>query len=102
VVTVTLGPPAITALVPGSTSSGTTLTLTISGSNLRDVVAVTAEPQTGLSFGTAPTVSADATQITLPLSVDSAAPTGPRVIRIFTLGGSTTNSASTANTLAIN
>lgn len=100
-VTVTVGPPSLVSLTPILGNRGDTLSLTIRGTNLRDVTSIAAEPASGIRFSATPSVSDDGTQITLPLVIDPAAPAGARVIRVFTLGGATSSAGTAANTFSI-
>ena len=97
---VTASLPGIDSISPILAHQGDTLSLTVRGANFGNLVAVAAEPSSGILFGS-PTVNADGSQVTVSVQVSADAPTGPRVIRVFTLSGGSTVSASAANTFTL-
>lgn len=95
-------PPAIDSIDPlFATRGAIAMTLTIRGRNLQEATAVTAAPATGLVFDSTPSVNADGTVLTVRLSIDPLANTGPRVITVTTPGGSSGVEAAAANTFTI-
>jgi YD repeat-containing protein len=101
--TIAIGPgaPDIVSLATILARQGETLSLVIRGSNFRDVVEVLAEPASGMTFGTSPTVAADGSQVTVGVSIAADAPLGGRVIRVRTRSGITTSVAAPANTFTV-
>lgn len=97
---VTANLPSIDSISPILAHQGDTLALTVRGANFGNLVAVAAEPSSGILFGS-PTTNADGSQVTVSVQVSADAPTGPRVIRVFTLSGGSTVSASAANTFTL-
>jgi len=97
---VTASLPSIDSISPILAHQGDTLALTIRGANFGNLVAVTAEPSTGILFGS-PTTNADGSQVTVSVQVSADAPTGARVIRVFTLSGGSPASVSAANTFTL-
>ena len=83
--------------VTGTTSA----TLTIRGANLQAARSVSFTPPDGISVGAFPAVNADGRTLTIDYSVSSFAPTGPRVVRVTTPGGTTDATASPANTFLV-
>jgi hypothetical protein len=79
----------------------TTATLTVRGDNLQAARALTFTPPTGISVGAFPVVSADGKVLTIDFSVGPFAPTGARVVRVVTPGGTSDATASAANTFFI-
>jgi len=66
-------PPQITSLSPTSGSAGTSVSLTISGSNLSGVTAVQFSPSTGITVSN---VNATATQVTATVTIAASTPGG--------------------------
>ena len=99
---VTLTPPQIVSIDPIFAVTGTTgATLTVRGSNLQRAQSITLTPSTGISVGAFPNVSADGTSLTAGFSVAALAPTGVRVVRVTTPGGTSEDIASPANSLLV-
>jgi YD repeat-containing protein len=69
----------LTQLQPPSLPVGSSSSLVIRGANIPSLVQVSALPATGITLGS-PTVSANGSQITVPLLVDASAAPGPRRI----------------------
>src|ERR1039457_7145261 len=65
--------PQITSLNPASGSPGSTVSLSIAGSNLSSVTGVQLSPSTGITVSN---VNATATQVTATVTVATSAPTG--------------------------
>ncbi len=95
--TQTLGPvqaPAVGVLVgaaaqsltPGVGVLGTSLTLVVQGTGLQSVQSVTLTPPDGITLGV-PGVNAQGTQLSIPVSVDAAAPRTARRVRLSTATG---------------
>ena len=96
------GEPAVVSLSPNQANPGAAFTLSINGINLFNASAVSAEPPDGVSFTSAPSVTADGLQLTVGVSIESAATSGPRVIRVTTPRGTSSSTAATGNVLTIN
>jgi hypothetical protein len=97
---VTASLPSIDSISPILAHQGDTLALTVRGANFGNLVAVTAEPPTGILFSS-PVANADGSQVTVSVQVSADAPTGARVIRVFTLSGGSPASVSAANTFTL-
>ena len=97
---VTASLPSIDSISPILAQQGDTLALTVRGANFGNLVAVTAEPPTGILFSS-PVANADGSQVTVSVQVSADAPTGARVIRVFTLSGGSPASVSAANTFTL-
>jgi len=93
--------PAITSVSPIQAIPDETISLVVRGYNLFGVTAVSAEPSSGLTFGVNPQGNAAGTQVTVNVTIDAAAPPGPRAIRVHAAGGVTPGQPTSANTLNI-
>ena len=71
----------ITDIVPQALPVGSSGTLVIRGANIPATVQVSVQPAAGLTLG-APVVSTDGLQITVPITIDAAAASGGRVLRV--------------------
>jgi YD repeat-containing protein len=99
---ITLPPPGIQSIDPLYATPGTTgATLTIRGSNLQGIQAVTLVPGTGISVDAAPSASADGSVATVRFSVAPLAPAGSHVVIATTPGGSSGATATAANTFTV-
>jgi hypothetical protein len=97
---VTANLPSIDSISPILAHQGDTLSLTVRGANFGNVVAVAAEPSSGILFSS-PTANVDGSQVTVAVQVTADAPTGPRAIRVYTLSGGSPATASPANTFTL-
>lgn len=97
---VAAGEPRIDSIAPILARQGDTLTLIIRGAHLNHA-SVLIEPVAGVVLGSAPTVNAGGTELTLGVYVPAGAALGGRVIRVQTPGGITTNQAEPANTFTV-
>jgi YD repeat-containing protein len=97
---VATGEPRIDSITPILARQGDTATLTIRGAHLNHA-SVLIEPVAGVVLGSAPTVNADGTELTLGVYVPADAALGGRVIRVQTPGGITTDQAEPANTFTV-
>lgn len=97
---VATGEPRIDSIAPILARQGDTLTLTIRGAHLNHA-SVLIEPVAGVVLGSAPTVNASGTELTLGVYVPANAALGGRVIQVQTPGGITTNQAEPANTFTV-
>lgn len=100
-----VGPqPVINSIVPIISNVGTTLTLTIHGTNLKDVNAVRIEPADGITVDAKPNWTQDATgehvTVTVVLAGDAAG--GNRAVILSTPYGSSSLAATAANTFTVN
>lgn len=93
--------PRIDSISPIQVIPGQSFVLTIRGVNLFGVSAVTATPSTGLNISVNPAGNADGTEVTVAITVAPDAPGGPRVIRVVTSNGTTSDEAVPANTLTV-
>ncbi len=93
--------PRIDSIGPIQVTPNQTISLTIRGGSLFGASAVTATPSQGLTFGVNPSVSADGSIVTVAVTIAANAPGGPRVIRVVTSGGTTTDEALAANTFTV-
>ena len=95
--------PVISSISPIVATPGALYSMTIRGTNLTDVTAVVASPPSGLEFSDSVVYSTDANGplLTVQFHVDSGASTGNRTIQLIVPGGSTSATATAANTLSI-
>lgn len=100
-ITVATAAPHVISLSPILARAGEVVSLTIRGTNLTNLLAVTAEPADGMQFATSPLVAADGSQVQLNVYVQPDAPIGARVIRVFTASGASSADASPANTFTV-
>lgn len=93
--------PVMTSLAPINVETGSAPMITVRGSQLKDVVGVRLEPETGVRAIAAPTWGQDGFGefLTIALEIAAGAPTGPRVLRLVVPGGMTSADATPANTL---
>lgn len=98
---VNAGEPTIASISPILARQGETIIMVIRGTRLQDIESITAAPAAGLVFDTQPTASADGTELTTRIFVETSAPLGGRVIRVKTAGGQTTSIAAPANTFTV-
>jgi hypothetical protein len=96
---VAFGPTAL-ALSPAGVFAGQTATLTLSGAGLDAVTSAAVIPSTGLTLGTL-TASADGTQLSIPVTVDAAAPAGPRQLVLSNPSGPVRFSQPSADRLVV-
>jgi YD repeat-containing protein len=99
---ITLPPPEIVSIDPIFATTGSIgMTLTVRGRNFQSAQAVTLTPATGISVSATPSASSDGTILTVALSVEPLAPTGPRVVTVTTPGGTSDATATAANTFTV-
>lgn len=94
-------PPEIISIDPLFGTPGTTMSLTIRGRNLQDVLAVTVDPANAITVDALPQVNGDGTVVTVNLAIGPTAASGPRTVRVQTPGGSSTGTAGAANTFSV-
>lgn len=94
------GEPRIDSITPILARQGDTVTLTARGAYLNHAT-VLIEPAAGVVLGSALTVNADGTELTLGVYVPADAAQGGRVVRVQTPGGITTDQAAPANTFTV-
>ncbi|MGH8547843.1 MAG: hypothetical protein ACRERU_04450 [Methylococcales bacterium] len=92
--------PIIESIHPIQQFPGTTQTLTVRGLNLNNTVSIEAIPQSGIQFGIIQVDSAG-TQLQVPMAITSGAPSGPRVIVVTTVAGTSDFSSTPANTFTV-
>ncbi len=95
------GLPLIDSIHPILTQPGDTLELLVRGHELQGATEVLADPPEGLVFDHRPIVNAQGTELRARVHVMEDAPIGPRVIRVQTPGGGSTDQSSPANTFTI-
>jgi hypothetical protein len=95
------GIPLVDSIQPIVAERGDILDLVVRGHDLDAATRVSAEPSAGLALDTELWSSPDGTELRVRLHVPEDAQPGPRVIRVQTPGGMSTESASPANTLTI-
>ncbi len=94
--------PRIDSVSPVNLAVGTgPVMLTVRGINFKDASLVSVSPAAGIIVSQPPVVNADATEITVSVTIDSAASTGPRVVTVTTPAGVTDAAATPGNTLNI-
>jgi hypothetical protein len=98
---VTLPTPRIYSLQPIRAMVGQDVAMTIIGKNFGSASSVDFTPADGITVTNPPTVSADGTMITISLTIAANATLGNRVATVTTPGGTSTATASTANTFAV-
>jgi uncharacterized protein (TIGR03437 family) len=76
--------PQITSLIPASGSPGSTVSLSIAGSNLSGVTGVQFSPSTGIAVSN---VNATASQVTATVTIASSAPTGQVSVSVSSPAG---------------
>jgi len=82
------GLPVVDSIDPNFVVRGTpSNSLRIRGRNFQGLGSLSVEPQEGLEIGAVSSLSADGTEIVLPLAVANSAPLGDRVVRVSTLAG---------------
>lgn len=101
-IVVTLPAPAVESIDPLFAVPGTSgLTLTVRGRNLQFAQSVALAPAQDITVASSPAVNADGTQLTVGVTVSSAAAIGPRVVTVTTPAGSSDATPSPANTFTI-
>jgi hypothetical protein len=98
---VTYPQPEITAIDPLRKMIGSTFTLTVNGKNLFSASSIDFTPATGISVSNPPTVNADGTTATVTVVIAADAPAISRVVTATTPGGTTSGTASAANTFTV-
>lgn len=95
------GVPTLDSITPILASPGDKFTMTIRGANFSGASAITATPETGITFSNTRSVNAAATELTVDLAVAQDAPLGSRVIRVWVPGAASSDEAAPANTFTI-
>src|SRR5437899_10798751 len=95
---ITFPPPEITSIDPLFAVPGNSGPFTVRGRNLQSTLSVNFSPSTGITAGSAPSVSADGTQLTTTLAVALTAPLGARTVTVTTPGGTSDATPTAANT----
>lgn len=93
--------PVVVSISPILSTQGSNFTLTIRGSNFQSLRSVSFSPADGVIVGTGATVSTDGTQITIPVALTTTATLGARVVQVTTAGGTSSATASPANTFTV-
>jgi hypothetical protein len=93
--------PSIISMSPILARQGEAFTLLLRGTQLHELVEISAEPALGLQFGSAPVVAADGTQIEVRVFIAPDAPLGARVIRVRSRTGISAAEAGAANTFTV-
>lgn len=93
--------PIIQSIEPIQEFPGATPTLVVRGFNLNNAVAIGASPGGGdISFGSI-SANADGTVLQAPMVISPSAESGPRVITVTTLAGTSESQATPANTFTV-
>ena len=95
------GVPTLESITPILATQGDKVTMTIRGANFSGANAVTATPETGITFSNTRTVNAAGTELTVELAVAQDAPLGSRVIRVWVPGAASSDEAVPANTFTV-
>lgn len=95
------GVPTLDSITPILASQGDKVTMTIRGANFSGANAVTATPETGITFSNTRTVNAAGTELTVELAVSPDAPLGSRVIRVWVPGAASSDEAVPANSFTV-
>lgn len=94
--------PRIDSVTPVNLAVGSgPVALTVRGVNFKDASLVSVSPAGGITVSQPPVVNADATEITVNVTIGAAATTGQRVITVTTPAGTTDSVSTPANTLNI-
>ena len=93
--------PIIQSISPVLALSGQQVVLRIRGLNLATATAVRLVPETGIAVGSAPTVSADGSELSVALDIDPLAEPGARLVQVVGPGGVSSEVADASNTLTI-
>ncbi len=93
-------PPSIASIVPNVVAIGSIFTMTINGADLDLATGVALLPPGGATIGTL-TVNAAGTQLTVPIELQGSIVPGARVVTLTTPAGTSSTSATPANTLNI-
>lgn len=95
------GVPTLDSITPILATQGDKVTMTIRGANFSGAGAVTATPETGITFSNTRSVNAAGTELTVELAVAQDAPLGSRVIRVWVPGAASSDEAAPANTFTV-
>jgi YD repeat-containing protein len=98
---ITLPRPEILSVEPLFARPGDSFTLTVRGNNLQSASAVSFTPATHISVDATPVVSADATQLTVRVTISPLAAAGQRVVRVTTPAGDSSGIQYINNTFTI-
>jgi hypothetical protein len=98
---VTLPKPEIYSVQPNRAMVGQSVSTTIMGKNFASASSLDFTPSTGITVINPPTISPDGTMITTSFTIAVNAPLGDRVVTVTTPGGTSSATASTANTFSV-
>lgn len=99
---VTAPVPRIDSVSPVNLATGAgPIALTVRGVNFKDAASVAVLSATGITVSQPPAVNSDSTEITVNVTVDPAAATGPRVVTVTTPAGVTDSVSTPANTINV-
>ncbi|HLF26430.1 MAG TPA: fibronectin type III domain-containing protein [Anaerolineae bacterium] len=90
--------PSLTSLAPLSAAQGSTLSLTLNGTNLANASAINFTPSTGITISN---LSSSASQVTATVMIAASATTGGRTVSVTTPGGASNTLAFTVNPSAL-
>ena len=94
--------PQVDSVDPNFAVAGTTaMTFTVRGRNFQTAQAVSFTPSAGISVSSTPSVSADGGTLSLAISVSPLAATGPRVVTVTTVAGTSDAAPTPANTFSV-
>ena len=98
---VTVPPPEIHSVSPlHLIADGNAASLTLRGVNFADLSEARILPTDGVTLGL-PELNADATELTLPVTVAAGSAVGPRTVQLVTLGGASDATPTPANTVTV-
>lgn len=93
--------PELISTAPQVIQAGQSATMTILGSNFRDLIGVRFEPTQGLAALQVPTANVEGTQLKVTVQAASNATTGPRTVIVMSAGGESTAVQAPANTVYV-
>jgi len=93
--------PELVSVSPQVLAAGKTATLTLRGKNFTDVAGVQFDPPTGLTAIAPYVVTEGNTVLSFSVQVGAATPTGLHTVIVNTAGGSSSSTASPANTIQV-
>lgn len=93
--------PELISTAPQVIQAGQTVTMTIVGSNFRDLTGVRFEPAQGLAALQIPTANAEGTQLSVAVQAAAGAVSGPRTVIVMAAGGESSAVQAPANTVYV-
>ncbi|MBI5562413.1 MAG: chitobiase/beta-hexosaminidase C-terminal domain-containing protein [Deltaproteobacteria bacterium] len=93
--------PEILSVIPIYGVDGATIDLNLHGGNFKEALSISFTPSDGITVENPPTINADGSMAVSTIVIAADAATGPRLVRITTMGGTSTDVASVANTFNV-